>query len=260
LVSSGRAETQSPDLYVLAVGVNHFDDPEVFTTLQFAVADAAGIVAATLRAEGGTYRHVHALEVSDSTGGVSAKRVTDALRFLEGAGQGDTVVLFLASHGVSDAHGNYYFVPSDATAQDVNKALDGATVDSLVRWSTFFDLLRTLPGRRIVIVDTCRSGYFGGSFDVTALAKRSFTSHFALVAASQGREDSQEYPAGGHGLFTFGLLQSLSHPAQRNSPATLDEVFRDAARFVALHANAAKGAQTPQLIAPPPLGQTILMR
>jgi WD40 repeat protein len=258
LTGSGGGGLRSADLYILAIGANRFDDSNMFRTLNFAVADAAGMIAASQRAEGNTYRHVHALEVSDDTGGVSARRVTEALRFLEGAGQGDTVVLFLASHGISDAHGNYYFVPSDATRNDAEKALEGADTVSLIRWSTFFDVLRRLPGRRIVIVDTCKSGYFGGSFDVTSLAKRSFTSHFALVAASSGKEDSHEYPAGGHGLFTYGLLQSLSHPAPSRGANTLDVVFQHASRFVAQHVDTAAGTQTPQLIAPPPLGATIL--
>jgi WD40 repeat protein len=254
LVGSGGGSPQSADLYVLAIGANRFDDSS-FESLHFAVADAAGVVAAANRLEGAFHR-VHALEVSDGTGGVSGKRVTEALRFLEEAGPDDTVVLFLASHGISDSRGNYYFVPSDANKRDAEKALEGAnSADSLIRWTTFFDVLRTLPGRRIVIVDTCQSGYFGGTFDVTSLAKRSFTSHFALVAASKGDEESQGYPPGRHGLFTYGLLQSWLHPQPGRDAGTLDAVFRGAARFVADHSDT---TQTPQLIAPPPLGQTRL--
>jgi WD40 repeat protein len=254
LVAAGGASAPSGDLYVLAIGVNHFDDAS-FESLHFAVADAAGVVAAANQREGAFHR-VHALEVSDGTGGASGKRVTEALKFLEGAGPGDTVVLFLASHGISDSQGNYYFVPTDAKRGDAERVLEGASsADSLIRWTTFFDVLRTLPGRRIVIVDTCQSGYFGGTFDVTSLAKRSFTSHFALVAASKGDEESQEYPSGRHGLFTYGFLQGWLHPPPGRDAGTLDAMFQGAARFVADHSDT---MQTPQIIAPPPLGHTRL--
>jgi WD40 repeat protein len=247
------------DLYVLAIGVNHFDDGETFRNLKFAAADAAGVAAAAQQLEGRAYHRVDARVISDVTGSVTGKRVTEALQFLQQAGPDDTVMLFLASHGTSDVRGNYYFVPSDATREDLNKVLQGEnTAESMIRWSTFFDLLRTLPGRRIVIVDTCQSGYFGGTLDVTSLAKRSYTSRFALVAASKGDEESQEYSAGGHGLFTYGWLQSWLHPEPTGSGGTLDSVFERAARFVAGHADTAIGPQTPQLIAPAPLGDTRL--
>jgi hypothetical protein len=145
LVASAGGSVQSADLYVLAIGASHFDDAS-FKSLSVASADAAGVVAAANQLVGGAFDRVHALEVSDGTGGVSGKRVVEALRFLEGAGAGDTVVLFLASHGISDSQGNYYFVPTDANRKDAEKVLEGVnSADSLIRWTTFFDVLRTLP-------------------------------------------------------------------------------------------------------------------
>ena len=48
-----------------------------------------------------------------------------ALDFATDAGELDTVVLFLASHGVSDASGDYFFVPRDARAADVAAVAHG---------------------------------------------------------------------------------------------------------------------------------------
>jgi hypothetical protein len=148
----GSAAQRPPP--VLAIGVNHFDDAS-FESLHFAVADAAGVVAAANQREG-AFPQVHALEVSDGTGGASGKRVTEALKFLEGAGPGDTVVLFLASHGISDSQGNYYFVPHRC---EKRRRRAGSGRRELGRFSDpMVDVLRCAahsPGRRIVIVDTC---------------------------------------------------------------------------------------------------------
>src|SRR5207248_755891 len=92
----------------------------------------------------------------------------------------DTVVVFLASHGLSDAHGNYYFVPQDAHFADIKSLVGGSeNAPSLLRWDYFVDRLRATAGRRLLVVDTCSSGNAAGTFDVHSLAKRSMASSFA---------------------------------------------------------------------------------
>ena len=52
----------------------------------------------------------------------------------------DTVMVFLASHGISDEAGNYYFVPRDARSADVDAVLAGKVVGdraSLLGWAVF---------------------------------------------------------------------------------------------------------------------------
>jgi len=55
----------------------------------------------------------------------SIMRSLDTLRTAKGV---DTVVVFLASHGISDKQGNYYFVPRDARRNDIDTLLDGGTL------------------------------------------------------------------------------------------------------------------------------------
>jgi uncharacterized caspase-like protein len=184
--------------------------------------------------------------------------VLDALRVLGRANGRDTVVVFLASHGISDAAGNYYFVPRDARKPDVDAVVAGRTVPddaSLIGWLSFFDALRNVPGRRLLIVDTCSARNISGRFQDFALVKRSASSHIAFMLASRGDEESQEYSRAGHGLFTYALLDGLRGPADgnRDGRINLGEWFNYAAGRVENLRDRRIGPQTPQLISPPVL-------
>lgn len=92
--------------------------------------------------------------------------------------------------------------------------------------------------------------------------KRSAASLFSLVVAAKGDEESQEHPAGKHGLFAYALLQALSADSDRDRDgvATLAEVF-DAARPVVEQLRSRRtGPQTPQFVAPAGLAEMPLMR
>jgi WD40 repeat protein len=121
------------DLYVLAVGVNSFTSLPTSMHLGFAAADAEAIGRA-LKASGETqYRKVHVRVLSDS-GAEKPDRATvvRALDFIRQAGPNDTSIVFLASHGISDRAGNYYFVPRDADFQDIARVTRGEPAPSLV--------------------------------------------------------------------------------------------------------------------------------
>jgi hypothetical protein len=142
--------------------------------------------------------------------------ILSALSFVQQGGARDTVVIFLASHGITDTKGNYYFVPSDVNAATSSRlsAANGATrsvVDVVLRSAA------RRRGRRLLIVDTCHAGSAEGSFDSHSLMKRSASSLFPLIVASKGEEKSQEYVPGQHGLFTYALMNALARPPTRTA-------------------------------------------
>jgi uncharacterized caspase-like protein len=132
--------------------------------------------------------------------------------------------------------------------------------DSLVSWESFFDTLRTIPGKRLLVVDTCQAKNIEGTLDMYALAKRSASSSFALLAASRGDEESQEYARAGQGLFTCALLQGLSGKADadKNGRIQLKELHEFVVRFVENNRDKTIGPQTPQLTAPKILHDMVL--
>jgi len=145
-------------------------------------------------------------------------------------------------------------------------------------------LLKRVPGRRVLVVDTCHSGSADGRADPYALFKRSAAAQIAVLSASQGDQESFEVPqntagtAPRHGVFTYALLEALSgkkaaapvsgpkapHPAG----VTLQEAFEYVGPRVAeLLESLQRGAgptarhgnpQTPMLTANPALADSPL--
>jgi hypothetical protein len=250
-----KSEASSGDLYIAAIGAGQFADPGI-RALKYAAADAVAVSQAfeQIGAQG-QFRAVHKLLLADSAPARATRgAITAALGgFLRDTHVEDTVIVFLASHGLSDRQGNYFFVPLDAKDHDIKEIQAGAdAAPSLLRWDFFVDQLRRTAGRRLLIVDTCSSAAVGGTFDAHTLAKRSMSSNFALMAASRGNEESQELASAQHGLFTFGLLEALRthYDPNNDGVVSLSEAFEYTFDKVQQLRNKAVGAQTPQLSAP----------
>lgn len=251
------------DLYLLAIGVNEFPQLSPDAALAFASRDAERI-ASILPEEGGRqFQRVYVRLLNDNAAGKPEREsIIAGLNFLRQAQARDTVVIFLASHGISDEAGNYYFVPRDAVADDLDRLATGEPIVSLLPWMVFFDALRAVPGRRLLIVDTCQARKIEGNFEAHSLMKRSAASQFALMLASRGEEESQEYPPARHGLFTYALLQSMRTAfAGKPEPGTLTlkAWFERAAAIVEEKRDRQLGPQTPQLIVPPALNDLTLV-
>ena len=259
------------NLYLLAVGASRF--PGVpGADLDYAALDAEAMAAFFKGREGGAFNRIFTKTVSDNATLKSTRRIIlEMLDFVKRTTARDTVIVFLASHGLSDSRGTYYFVPQDAAEGDVKRVLasaqggralaeGGGDAPSLISWESFFEALRSTAGRRLLVVDTCQAKNIAGTLDVHSLAKRSASASFALMAASQGTEESQEYPPGKHGLFTFALLEGLSGKGDGDGDGriTLDELFKFTVGFVKDNRPLKHLPQTPQLTAPGMLGDMVL--
>lgn len=263
----GKRAATAGDLYVLAVGINKFpllkrpDGGSV--DLEFAARDADEVARLLGAGGGGHFKAVYARSLTDESDERPTRdRIVRALEFLSEAGERDTVVLFLASHGVSDPGGNYYFVPGDGRTEDWLATETGrGSASSFIPWTVFFDALRQAAGRRILMVDTCHARSIEGKLDLHSLAKRSASSRFSLVVAAKENEQSQEYARGRHGLFTYAFLEALRGGADADGDGliTLGEAFKYALPIVDKYRNP-RIPQTPQLLAPTPLEDTVLSR
>jgi hypothetical protein len=257
-------EAPAGDLYLLAVGVNEF--PRLKDAgLAYAARDAEEVARFFRAQAGGAFRRVHVRSISDLADEKPDRAaIVAALDFAAEAGERDTVILFLASHGLSDPAGEYFLVPRDARAEDIAAVAlgRGAEAASLIRWNLLVEALRGVAGRRVLIVDTCYARNVEGRADLQTLAKRSAASRISLVLAAQGHETSQEYAPARQGLFTHALLEGLrgSADADGDRRVTLAEAFDFVVPAVERLRDRSIGAQTPQLVAPEPLGETALAR
>lgn len=262
LPTPARVAPTGGDLYLLAVGASRFEQLPESAWLSYAAKDADAMASALSKQPASPFAKRHVKVLSDNAQTPPTRsNILAALEFLKSAKANDTVIVFLASHGVSDAQGNYFFVPSDAARKDLNGMKAVNDPKSLLSWEVFFDVMRVVAGKRILVVDTCQARGIEGQIDTYALIKRSASSQFAFMLASAANEESQEYAAAGHGLFTYGLLSTLEAAKTRsNDPLRLGEWFSETAALVQRYRDRSIGPQNPQFVAPPALQQAVVLR
>ena len=264
-----------PTLWLVAVGVHRFDHLAGVTPLPTATNDAV-VLARTLAAQKGrAFAEVRAsVLVEGSATPPTRENILASLAALDGMAPQDTLVVFFASHGTADA-AEYYVMAKDSTAEDVAR-LDAAqaggtraptgSLPSLLSGTDLAAALRRLPGRRIVVLDTCQSGAAGRS-DPHSLMKRSASARLATMSAARGDEASYDSPNEPHGAFTGALIRALGGPGVRTLRTVFDATEPDVARVIAQLRTTARGPaarerirQTPVLTGPPALESTVLAR
>ncbi len=207
-VSASVPETILPNLWILAIGVNHYSAPGL-SSLNYAEADATAVAAEFGRQKGKLYREVHTLLISDSSAvKPTFDNIVDNLNYLKQAGQNDLVLLFVAGHGMGDDSGDFYFLPSDAAFQT-----DGSVRRSkAISWRELKSVL-DVPARKIILLDACHSeGVTGRTTRSTGndyLVRELRETRGVILSSSRGKELSQESPEWGHGAFTEALLKGM---------------------------------------------------
>ena len=235
-------------LYVLAVGVSDYINPAY--RLGLAAKDAGDLVAALLRQKGGWYDGVDVKLISDRQ--ATRKSVEAGFAWLrERVGAQDTAVIFLAGHGINDGRGDYHFLPADADLERVD--------DTGVSFLAVRGVLAALPGKVLLMADTCHSGNIlgrlrrGQNSDATAALNDLASAENGIVvfASSTGQQLSQESASWGNGAFTKALLEGLGGQADfkqrgRITYKMLDLYISDRVSELT------RGAQTP--VSPSPVG------
>jgi len=198
-----------PDLYILAIGVNKYDNPGEqlgnLRNLDYCVADARGIIDSLKAQEGLRYGNVHSLLIADDADiKPTAENIRKNLKFLEGAGPKDVALLFLAGHGMSAAGGKFYFLPRDAVITGGNNVTPNRAIsgDEIVA-------VLDAPGNRLVFIDACKSG----GVDNDRMVRLFMDTNAFVFAACRGNESSLELPNLGHGVFTYSVMEALKGTA-----------------------------------------------
>lgn len=223
-------------LWLVAVGVERFDQlpKSMLRQLPFATHDAAALAQALALQRGKVFADVRIRIVSAASADKPTKaNILARLRELDQMQPDDTAVVFLASHGVATA-AEYYFVTQDAGLADMQRLLaarasgarlgEGALA-SLLSGTELTAALRRLPGRRVLVLDTCRAAALGSS-DPYALIKRSASAQLAVLSAARSDESSYDAPGQAGGIFTLALVQALSGNSRlAPGPVTLRNAF-----------------------------------
>ena len=205
------------NLYILAIGVDRYakippicgETHTASCDLRFSGADAAAFAAAIEKKLGPSHEAVEKRLLINGGGEAepTAANILDAIGFLKKAGETDTVVVFVAGHGINEGD-SYRFLPTDAERTDV-----GWRGSSVVPWYALQEALETAQGRRLLFVDTCHSGNaYNKRLDNAAY-------HANFIAYASARWDQlanerdnlvTQYSRGhGHGLFTYAVIEGL---------------------------------------------------
>jgi len=210
-------EIYKPNLYLLAIGVSEYQDPDY--NLGVAHKDAEAVAAVFEGQRGKLYQKVDIRLLTNQQ--ATQDNILDGLDWiLRESTQKDLSLLFVSGHGLKDERGNYYFLPYDGDPENIRR--------TGVLWFNFQDVLTGLPSKVIFMVDTCHSGSITGKRrEVTDLtdALRELVhaeSGVVVMTASTGKEFSVEKPEWGHGAFTKAVVEGLEGKANYNNDSTID--------------------------------------
>ncbi len=198
-----------PKLYVLAVGIDKYGDPEI-QSLTYCVADADAVVKQLQQGPNGLYNLAQVEMLANEKVTPASWKQTVAKfkeKLTREAGPDDLLVFFMAGHGVLDAWQNYHFVGHDMKMADFKRP-DFAGKDCL-SWADLSELA-DLPCRKLALLDTCHSG---AARNLKTPVRRLNDAVIFTITASTGQQRSVEDKRWGHGAFTMSLLEALAGKA-----------------------------------------------
>ena len=222
--------------FALVVGVSKYKYREGgLRDLAYADADARAVRDFLQRGEGGGFAPGDILLLENE------QATTESLRaalngFLPKAGAGDLLFIFLAGHGGPDPYApqHLYFMLHDTKLADMP-----ATALPMTELQEALDH-KVRAERLVVFIDTCHSAGLSGD---ALVATRGFENNLinlyasrlyteagrAVLTSSDVNEVSREGPrwGGGHGIFTWALLEGLGGDADANEDrfVTAGELF-----------------------------------
>jgi MYXO-CTERM domain-containing protein len=148
------------DLYFVGFGVSRYKNPRY--DLSYPHKDVLDL-AEVLKGTKGTFRDVHVATFVNEQATVA--NVKAAKQLLQDAKVDDTVVLFVAGHGVHarDAAAEYYFATYETDVRNLP--------ETAARFEIVEDLLQSIaPRKKLFLMDTCESGERDETEEVQAIA------------------------------------------------------------------------------------------
>ncbi|MGA2641802.1 MAG: caspase family protein, partial [Spirochaetia bacterium] len=215
LLWKGAAATEDdsifkPKLYVLAVGVSAYKNPDY--QLKYAAKDARDL-AALLNRGSPLYKSVETKVLTDAD--ADKVDILDGLDWIQKQTTSrDIAVILFSGHGINDSNGNYYYLPVEANI-DRLKATG-------VPFSDIKTTVSSIAGKVLFFIDTCHSGNLmagrraaGADRDIAGVINELASAENGAVvfASSTGSQYSYEDPTWGNGAFTKAILEGLGGAA-----------------------------------------------
>jgi len=247
-VAETVAAPRIDERWAVVVGVSRYESPDI-PDLEFARSDAEAIRDFLLSSSAGPFQEDHILFLADQRATGPAMR--EALFvFLQEADWDDLVVIYFAGHGAPDPArpDNLYLLPHDSE-------LDALASTGFPMWDMKTAVRRQIAAERVIVIaDACHSA--GTQEGLTAAEESNpinggFSQLFtpsrrlSMTAADANEFSLEDVRWGGHGVFTYFLLEGLqgAGDADGNGIVTFSEVFDYVRQNVV---QATEGRQNPQ--------------
>jgi len=229
--------------YALLIGISKYANPAL--TLSYAAADAQSLQQVLLDPEVGAYKPENVRLLTDDQ--ASRKNIVSAMNtwLKNRVTADDSVLIFYSGHGALGNASEAYWVTYDADAEDLaSSAVSNREISAAIA---------ALPAKRkITLIDSCYSEATAKKY--RALVPSNVFDEFkgtgvVTITASTGQQKSVE--VGGHGAFTYHLLDALGGKADANTNGVveLDEIWTYLNERVQKTAADAGNKQTPVLMA-----------
>jgi len=207
--------------WALVVGVSSYKYAPPQAQLKFAHRDAEDFANLLHSIQGGALPSANIRLLTEQFATVGAVRASIHSWLAKSVGPDDIVYFFFAGHAVAAERGESYFVAHDSDPQNLH-----ATAISFKEVNDA--LTRDVHAASVVLLaDACHAGSIGWTADpsaVPAAAQRSLEGLGAkdrsalklLASRPSERSFEGEQWGGGHGVFTFSLLNGLRGAADRD--------------------------------------------
>ncbi|UCG63712.1 MAG: HEAT repeat domain-containing protein [Deltaproteobacteria bacterium] len=214
--------------WAVAVGISQYQDTRI-PSLRYAAVDARSLYDWLISPQGGGYAPSRVNLMID--GEATVRNIKEALfEWLGQALEEDIVTIYFAGHGSPqspDHTENLFLLPYDTQ-------YDNIASTGFPMWDIETALKRFIKAKRVVVIaDACHAAGVGQSFDVARRAGRGMKVNpistglqnlsrvgegVCVISASDEKQLSQEGRqwGGGHGVFTYFLLQGLEGQADYN--------------------------------------------
>ncbi len=258
-------------LWVAAIGVSDYQRPEV-NDLNYAAKDARA-VARYYRTEMGLPQE-QVLTLTDQQATLqNVKRLLGTRMSSLAHDPDDTVILYFAGHGLSEAdeasrdsdHFSKYLLPYDGVVDDLF-----ATAFPM---EDIWKIVQRIRAKRVVfIIDACFSGAAGGRtvYDPDRIPRARLSDEFlrriagegegrVILTASGANEVAREEESFGHGTFTYFFLRGLRGEADGNGDGdiSVDEIYAYTSQQVRRKSG---NSQNPEKKAPRQAGEILIGR
>ena len=230
LITQTPSVTPHGALWYLCVGIDWPGTPGSLPELKYAAQDASAVEKLlSLQKGAGYYENVRGLQLTNPSEATSDNILNNSLPWLQAQVASstidNTIVIYLAGHGVHSAVNDFAFATSD---YDAKKDVSGLT--HVVTGAQIAEFARDLShyGKVIILLDACNSGA-AVSDTLTPLFDKvgNNSNQICLIAAcgenaaaDESSNWGDDFWGNGHGAFTWAILEVASGKFPVDNPIT----------------------------------------